>query len=214
MRGAILFDLDGTLIDSTEAILECFAKSFWQFGLKVPPKEEIVRLIGHPLDYMFSHLGVKKNVEKFVEAYKVCYREISTQKTFLLPGAAEAVKEASRFAKLAVVTTKTGLYSKVLLDRLGLLDYFEVVIGREDVTHPKPHPEPIIKALYHLHAHPKRSWMIGDTCLDMDAAKCADIGAVGVLCGYGSKEQLLRCTKHVQADAKKAVVLVRRFLEQ
>ena len=214
MRGAILFDLDGTLIDSTEAILECFARSFTQFSYKVPPSKEIVRLIGHPLDFMFAHLGVKEDVQRFVAAYKECYRQVSAQKTKLLPGAKEAVVAASAFAKLAVVTTKTGLYSKELLDHLGLLDFFEVVIGREDVINPKPHPEPVLKALHHIGVQPRRSWMIGDTCLDMDAAKRAGVGGVAVLCGYGTKEQLQRCTKHVEANAKDAVALVGRFLDR
>lgn len=214
MRGVILFDLDGTLIDSTEAILECFAKSFERFGYEVPSKEQIIRLIGHPLDFMFTHLGIKENVALFVAAYKEYYRKISRQKTKLLPGAREAVQEASRFAKLAVVTTKTGLYSKELLEHLGLLGYFEVVIGREDVIHPKPHPEPIFKALHHLQAHPQRSWMIGDTCLDMEAAKAAGVGGVAVLCGYGTKAELQRCSRHVQHNAKEAVMLVRRFLDR
>ena len=214
MKGAILFDLDGTLIDSTEAILECFARSFLRFGLEVPPKEQIVPLIGHPLDFMFAHLGIKSNVKPFVDAYKECYRKISAQKTELLPGAKEAVEEASRFAKLGVVTTKTGLYSKELLLHLNLLHYFEVVIGREDVVNPKPHPEPIFKALHIIGEVSQRSWMIGDTCLDMDAAKRAGVGAVAVLCGYGTKEQLTRCSEHIRKDAKEAVDLVRRFLDR
>jgi phosphoglycolate phosphatase len=214
VKGAILFDLDGTLIDSTEAILECFASSFHTFGLKAPPKQEILALIGHPLDFMFAHLGIEGDVQPFVDAYKRCYKKISKQKTLLLPGAKEAVEAANSFAKLAVVTTKTGLYSKELLEHLGLLHYFEVVIGREDVINPKPHPEPILKALHFIGAHPQNSWMIGDTCLDMDAAKKAGVGGVAVLCGYGSAEALRRCAQHVKRDAKEAVSLVSRFLNR
>jgi len=208
---AILFDLDGTLIDSTEAILDGFRYAYTKFSLPVPPKERILSLIGHPLDFMFAHLGVEGSVEPFVEAYKERYRVISKNKTTLLPTAKEAIMLAHSFAKLAVVTTKTGLYSRELLDHLGLLEFFEIVIGREDVIHPKPHPEPIIKVLHHLRTPKERAWMVGDTCLDMEAAKRAGIEAVGVSCGYGSKEQLGRCADHVKATPLEAIELIENF---
>ena len=144
----LLFDLDGTLIDSTEAILESFHHAFDFYNYPHPDDEAIKALIGHPLDYMFAHLGVQEEkVWDFVAVYKEHYRDISTQKTVLLPHAKEAVELAATFAKLGIVTTKTGKYSRVLMEHFGLMDKFEVLIGREHVEHPKPHAEPILKAL-------------------------------------------------------------------
>ncbi|NPA11812.1 MAG: HAD family hydrolase, partial [Epsilonproteobacteria bacterium] len=95
----VLFDLDGTLIDSTEAILEGFEVSFRSFN-KTPPKpQDVKKLIGLPLDVMFENLGAEKEkVWDYVDTYKQHYRKISKQKTVLLPYAKEAVIEASKFA--------------------------------------------------------------------------------------------------------------------
>ena len=209
----ILFDLDGTLIDSTEAILKCFDDSFRHFGLPTPPEEDIKALIGHPLEFMYAHLGVSEDkVWDFVEVYKQHYRERSRPMTKFLPFAEEAIKEAASFARLGVVTTKTGEYSEILLEHMGVMHYFEVLIGREHVTHPKPHPEPVLKALHQMRVHVSDDvWMIGDTCLDTVSAINAGISAVGVLSGYGKKEELQRCSKFLQNDALSAVILIKLF---
>jgi phosphoglycolate phosphatase len=204
----ILFDLDGTLIDSTEAILESFEMAFKSFGLKTPPQKDIKELIGHPLDYMFEHLGVSKDVVwDYVDAYKKHYRTISCQKTTLLPNALKSIELAHSFAILGIVTTKTALYSKEMLEYMGVMHYFDVLIGREDVTHPKPHPEPIQKALCML---PKVSdiYMIGDTCMDMVCAKECCVKGIGVTSGYASYEELSKCSDIVVEDTLKAVTII------
>jgi len=202
----ILFDLDGTLIDSTEAILESFAVAFKTFGQSVPDDALIKAEIGHPLDAMFSTLGVaKEEVDAYVHAYKIHYREISRAKTVLLPEAREAVELAAKNATLGVVTTKTAKYSIELLEHMGLMSYFEVLIGREDVVNPKPDPEPIQKALAKLPSDTSDIWMVGDTCMDMLAAKSANVGSVGVTCGYGTLESLAKCTDNIYQNALEAV---------
>jgi len=203
----ILFDLDGTLIDSTEAILESFHHSFDYFGLEHPSDKEITALIGHPLDVMYARLGVQKDqVEQIVQIYKQHYREISTQKTKLLDGAYDAVLEAKEFATLGIVTTKTGRYSKILMEHFGLMHYFDVLIGREDVIKPKPHKEPIVQALHKLgEPNPKDVWMIGDTHMDLLCASSAGVGSIAVLSGYESQEVLQNYTNIVLKDATEAV---------
>ena len=202
----ILFDLDGTLIDSTEAILESFSVAFKTFGQHVPDDALIKAEIGHPLDAMFSTLGVgKEEVDAYVHAYKMHYREISCAKTILLPEVREAVELAAKNAILGVVTTKTAKYSIELLEHMGLMSYFEVLIGREDVINPKPDPEPIQKALAKLPSDTDSVWMVGDTCMDMLAAKAAYIDCVAVSCGYGSLEDLRLCSDNICKNAMEAV---------
>ncbi|SFV67864.1 Phosphoglycolate phosphatase [hydrothermal vent metagenome] len=209
MNTIILFDLDGTLIDSTEAILESFDVAFHAFGKEVPPDDKIKAQIGHPLDWMFLKLGVAdEEIWDYVAAYKKHYRKISKAKTVLLPDAKAAVEAAAEFAVLGVVTTKTAEYSVELLEHMGLMSYFEVLIGREQVEHPKPHPEPIYKALSELPAVSGETWMIGDTCMDMLAARSADIKGIAVSCGYAAREQLAECSAQICASALEAVTFI------
>ena len=205
----ILFDLDGTLIDSTEAILESFAVTYRHFGEEAPADTLITSQIGHPLDWMFLKLGVaEEKIWEYVAAYKQHYRKISKAKTVLLPLAKEAVQKASEFAILGVVTTKTAEYSIELLEHMGLMDYFDVLIGRENVEHPKPHPEPVYKALERLPHVEGSIWMVGDTCMDMLSAASAKINGVAVYCGYGTTGQLSECSEVLCADAYEAVTFI------
>ncbi len=210
-RMTILFDLDGTLIDSTEAILESFHNSFDIHKHPHPSDEAIKALIGHPLDVMFFDLGIEKEqVWDFVTTYKEHYRIISTQKTVLLDYAIEAIEEARKIARLGVVTTKTGQYSRELLEHFGVMDAFEVLIGREHVENPKPHAEPIDKAISIMKSNKDESWMIGDTRLDIASAQNAGIKSVAVTSGYDKREQLLTLTDIIEKNALEAVRYIAR----
>jgi phosphoglycolate phosphatase len=210
----ILFDLDGTLIDSTDAIVESFYYAFDDQNFEFKGEaQDIINLIGYPLDYKFSQLGVDENrVWDFVDSYKENYRKISENKTVLLENAKESVELAASFARLAVVTTKTTKYTIPLLKKLQLFDYFETIIGRQEVENPKPHPEPIYKALENLNLKPSKNiFMIGDTKLDLIAANKANISAFGVLCGYGKKVELLSYTDEIYEDALSAVKKIKNI---
>jgi len=214
MKQIILFDLDGTLINSTEAILESFYYSFDKnkdLFVFDQDNEAIKQYIGYTLEDMFGALGVPTiHIDKFVASYKEHYRKISNEKTILLPDAKEAIKLASSFATLGIVTTKTTQYSKILLEHMGILSYFDTIIGRQDVTHPKPHPEPILKALDTLKVTPSKDiFMIGDTPLDLICAKDAGISSVGVLCGYGTQEQMCKYDTKIVTNSFEAVKYIK-----
>ena len=203
----ILFDLDGTLIDSTEAILDSFKKSYESLNLPYPGDDIVKEQVGHPLPDMFASLGLNQDlIDLAVKRYKENYRRVHTTKTVLIDGAKEAVERAYSFAKLAVVTTKTGKYSIELLQHFGLLKYFEVVIGSEDVKYHKPHPEPIITALKKMNTTPSESvYMIGDTCMDMESAKSANIKSIAVEFIYEDIDRLKECSTIVYKNVKEAV---------
>lgn len=204
----ILFDLDGTLIDSTEAILESFGVAFKTYGKKIPKDDDIKSQIGYPLDIMFTNLGVPSAyVDDYVHSYKMHYRKISCLKTVLLPDAREAIEIARNYATLGVVTTKTAKYSKELLEFFGVMEYFDVLIGRENVENPKPDPEPIFKALEKLEKD-NDCWMIGDTPMDIESASRAGISSVAVTCGYGTKKSLKKLTSNIEKNALDAVKFI------
>jgi phosphoglycolate phosphatase len=205
--------MDGTLIDSTEAILESFDYAFRKGGQTPPPAESILKLIGLPLDEMFIKLGVERELaQRFVEWYKEHYLKVHLDKTFLLPGAKEAVLEAKEFGPIGVVTTKTSKYTKLLLEKFGILELFGAVIGREDVEHLKPHPEPVLKAMELLNSSPTSTFMIGDTCLDMESAKRAGAIGIGVKTGYWDLEQLKECSPYLVPSVLEGVRLLPSLL--
>lgn len=213
----ILFDMDGTLIESTGAIVESFLFAFEDQGIAFTKKEQdIIDLIGYPLEYKFEKLGVEKSkVWDFVDSYKKNYRQIAKQRTSMLPNAIEAIKVAKSFATLGIVTTKTTLYTVELLEKLQLDHYFDTVIGRQDVENPKPHPEPIFKACENLKITPSKDvFIIGDTKLDLIAANSANISSVAVLCGYGKKEELATYTLNVCSDSLEAVNLIKSLISK
>jgi len=208
----ILFDLDGTLIDSTDAIVGTFHHSFEVHGFTKPDDEEIKALIGYPLHIMYKELGVSEDdIWDFVHTYKEEYRKISTIKTKLLASAVEAVEEASKFAKLGIVTTKTGKYSKILMQHFDLMKYFDVLVGFEDVDNPKPHQEPILKALESFDKNCEEIWMIGDTKLDIICANNAGVKSAAVLSGYGKKEELEAFTNNIFNDVLEVIYHINEY---
>lgn len=214
MKTVILFDLDGTVIDSTEAILDGFRVAFETFGGEVPSDEMIEKEIGYPLENMFLTLGVEKDkVDAHVHAYKMHYRVISCDKTVLLEGAREAIIEASKFATLGVVTTKTGEYSSILLEHMELMKYFDVLIGREHVENPKPDKEPILKALAMLKHDKSKTWMIGDTCMDIDSASNAGVNSIAVTSGYATRSILEECTSIICKNIEEAIEIIKKIDE-
>ncbi len=205
----ILFDLDGTLIDSTDAILSTFNHSFKELNFDFRGNDEDIKsLIGYPLDIMYAKLGVEESkVWDFVDAYKNRYRIISKEQTTLLENAYEAVELASKIARVSVVTTKTRAYTMPLLEHFNIAQFFEIVTGRENVQNPKPHPEPILTTLEQMNYDKKLHdvWMIGDTKLDLIAANDANINSIGLLCGYGEEEELRKYTNFIETTALDAI---------
>jgi phosphoglycolate phosphatase len=91
------------------------------------------------------------------------------------------------------------------------MKYFEVLIGREDVTHPKPHEEPILLALEKMCVETKHNvWMIGDTFMDLESASNAEIAGIGVLSGYGEEKELRKYTQLIFQDTYEAVKWIKQ----
>ncbi|MCI5968229.1 HAD family hydrolase [Helicobacter sp.] len=210
----ILFDLDGTLIDSTEAIYDSFCVTFKHFNQTIPTFESVKSKIGHTLDTMFHTLGVKENeIPHYASIYKEHYRKICSAKTTLLPNAKEAILQAHSFAQLGVVTTKTGQYSKILLDNMEVGNYFTCIIGRENVKNAKPSAEPILKALESFPPLSKdKIYMIGDTPLDIEAAKNAGVQSIALTSGYAKLEVLKQHTQNIKNNALEAVLAIKSQL--
>ena len=215
----ILFDLDGTLIDSTPAIYFSFSQAYKEHRLQPPSLESVKQSIGHTLEDMFLAQGVPKDkVSEFIKSYRLAYRAQMEAGTTLLPNAKEAIILGYEFAHLGIVTTKRGDFSAKLLESFGVLHYFSVIVGIENVSNPKPHSEPIICALDSIREMRKcdiamsSCFMVGDTILDLQAAKNAGITGVGVLCGYGDSKSLQQHTQNIHQDALAATKHIQAIL--
>lgn len=206
----ILFDLDGTLIDSTVAILSSFDYAFKMKAKVMPSHESIKALIGFTLEDIFLSLGIEESeLSSYISFYKESYQKIYLNESTLLAGVNEALELAFDFADLAVVTTKTSQFSRILLEHLGVVRYFKAIVGREDVLYPKPSAEPLLKALNILNKNKNNTFMVGDTHLDLEAALAAEIFPIALTCGYESEQSLKNRTSYVFASALEAVKCIK-----
>lgn len=190
MITAVTYDLDGTLIDSTDAIVHCFMKACDDLGLTRPAREDVVRTIGHILEDQFRLL-TEGNPEVCAERYRAHYREACRPMTTLLPGAREALERARAAGlRIGFASSKRRTFSEMILEHLGVLDFFEVRLGPEDVTHPKPHPEAVLKALAGFGAAADEMFFVGDTHFDVTAAANAGVRCLCVTTGYNTRAEL------------------------
>jgi HAD superfamily hydrolase (TIGR01509 family) len=205
---AVLFDLDGTLIDSSRAICKSFNRALTNHGLTPLPAETIRHGIGRPLKELFSEEGKGVPVESLVAEYKRSFSELAPGQSRLLPGAVELLEPLSNSKMLGIVTSRSSEGSARLLGEFGLLDYFSALVGVEDTPNGKPDPAPVFLALEKLGVQPSCSVFVGDTAFDMEAGKRAGTLTIGITTGAHSKEELLEAG----ADIIVADLLSLRFL--
>lgn len=192
-----MFDLDGTLVDSPRAIVEAFAVAFEAMGAGPRDPADVRATIGLPLEQAFGKLlGVPQDdprVAEGVARYQEAFRTVilPRARSLVFPGVAEGLDELRRRGVvLTVATSKFHASADALLTAAGLRDLFTVLIGADDVTHPKPHPEPGLLILERLGARPEHAVMVGDTTHDLRMAEAAGIASVAVTYGVHSRAEL------------------------
>ncbi|MCL4694674.1 MAG: HAD family hydrolase [Candidatus Hydrogenedentes bacterium] len=190
MITAVCFDLDGTLIDSTEAIVESFYHTFDTFNEPRPPRDAIVNSIGYVLEEQFALLSTHDPVE-CTKVYRAYYETICCPKTTLMPGTRECLQALHDAGlEIAFATSKRRKYSEMILEHLGVLDFFSVRLGPDDVSKPKPDPEVVLKACEMLHVTPQQLLFVGDMHFDVLAAREAGVRCLCVTTGYATREEL------------------------
>lgn len=190
---AVLFDLDGTLLDTRDMILESFKYAHTKVlgANPPPPEEELLSLIGIPLKTQMELIAPSKSEELFL-AYQEKNKQICESMLGGFAGTEAALERLLESGlRLAVITSKRhdpavqGLVSK------GLDGYFEFVIGADDVAEHKPKPGPLLVACERMGLAAEDCAYVGDSPYDMQAARSARMQAVGVLWGMFSKQVLL-----------------------
>jgi pyrophosphatase PpaX len=190
----ILFDLDGTIVDSREAYLEAARTAFEALG-QAPPENRNALEIPRRLEQNLPIDGiVKSDVRKFLNFYLECYYKVTKIKTKPVPNVQSTLKILSRKAKLALITMRFVPKTAVLEDltKFGLAEYFTYIVTALDTHKPKPSPEALIKTVKALDVNMCDCVIVGDSIIDMRAGKAAGAMTVAVLSGLFSREALSR----------------------
>ena len=188
---AVLFDLDGTLVDTVPLIVKTYRQVFRD--LKIPwGDDDVVGHIGLPLVDIAGNFGVDDR-DRFVELYQHYYKIEHDNSTKVFPGTLEMLSHLREMGiKLGLVTSKgkpvtTRTLAFTKLDRL-----LDTIVTAHDVANPKPHPEAMEKALTALAAQPERTIMVGDSRFDILAGKGSGTRTLAVTWGLESREALTK----------------------
>lgn len=181
----VLFDLDGTLIDSVRLILDSYHHTLQVHGLPPRSDDEWLAGLGTPLRVQFRDWS---NDPERIEAMIATYREYNLahhdQRIAAYPGVVEMVTTVRQAGfQTGLVTSKNRAGAERGLRVVGLEGTMEVIVGADDVERPKPHPEPVHKALDHLGGTPGQAVFVGDSLHDMHSGRAAGAATAAVLWG-------------------------------
>lgn len=185
----ILFDLDGTLIDTNTLITASFSHTFQQFGLAFT-EEELLQFNGPTLIDTFSTY-LPERVDEMITTYRK--HNMDNHDTFvrIFPHVKSTMEKLQAAGiQIAVVTSKTRKVAQHGLEFTQLDPYVEYLVGLDDVTYAKPNPESVIKAMELLGADTETTLMVGDNYHDIEAGHSAEIRTAGVEWSHKGKEFL------------------------
>lgn len=190
---AVLFDFDGTLADSYPAITASVNHVRAGYGLPPLSEPEVRRNVGRAAGYLLEHTVPAGTLEANLAAYRSHHPSVLRSGTRLLPGAAEALKALhERGLLLGVCSNKPVVFTRQLVAYLGIASYLNVVLGPEDVPHPKPAPDMLRAALTRLNIGAEQALYIGDMTVDIQTARAAGVSVWVVPTGSDEIETLRR----------------------
>ena len=203
----VLFDLDGTLIDSIGLILKSAQFAFAKCGIECPTESEWLSGVGRPLPVMFRHFAGEPQVDALI----VAYREFQMANHDLLVQVYDGVPEmlgrlSADGHPLAIVTSKTNALALRGLAHTGIDHFFQTIVGMDSCTRHKPDPEPVMIALDRLGVPPGGAWFVGDSVHDMESGNAAGVATVGALWGPFTAEDLAPSMPRHLADLPDDVV--------
>jgi pyrophosphatase PpaX len=188
----VLFDLDGTLIDSIRLILDSYHHTLTQHNLPARTDEDWLKGVGTPLAVQFSEWRKSPEV---LEALIATYREYNLKHhdsmVTVYPGVLEAVRAIKAAGiQTGLVTSKNRLGALRGLKLVGLEALMDVLVCADEVTNPKPHPEPVEKAVALLGADPASTVYVGDSIHDMHSGRAAGVKTAAALWGPFGRDHL------------------------
>jgi len=206
-RSVIVFDLDGTLVDSIPDILTSFIAAFGLVGLAAPPLESARARVGAPLEEMYAAFAPPERVVELAAAYRVHYPQHYRDNSRPFPGVPALLAElAARGFGRAVATTKRTKMARSFVEHMGLSRSLDHVQGTDDFPH-KPAPDVIFRALAALGG--AGAWMVGDSPSDITAGRAAGLKTYAVTWGaYGADDLAAAGPDALEPDLDRLVDLV------
>jgi phosphoglycolate phosphatase len=190
---AVVFDLDGVLVDSRAAVAGCINYALRTHGLAEHPQDRLHRFIGPPLAIAFSELTDNPPESTIVAAcvasFRDRYADASLHETLVVPGIADALMDLAADHRLAVATSKPRAFAEPLLQVLGLHRSFDVIAAPDLKVQTEAKAMTIGEALDAL--RPARAVMVGDRSFDIAGARAHGLPAIGVSWGIGSRDELV-----------------------
>jgi phosphoglycolate phosphatase len=190
MKPVLIFDLDGTLVDSKKDLTASVNYVRQRFDLPDLTETEIARFIGDGalmlIRRALANRASENNVQSGLQLFLSYYRAHMLDRTVLYPGVRETL-DRLRDCKLAVLTNKPIHFSCAMLDGLGIYRLFAAVYGGNSFDHKKPDPVGIFQILFDTKGQREKTWMIGDSAVDVLTGRNADVTTCGVTYGYATE---------------------------
>jgi pyrophosphatase PpaX len=207
MPPALLFDLDGTLVDSIDLILQSSRYAFEGFAGRAPTDDEWRAGIGRPLVTMFrQYVQDDAEVERLVARYRTFQLENHDRLLHAYDGVVATLRALHQSGHpMALVTSKADWLARRALEHVGIADLFPVLVGCDSCTNHKPHPEPVERALALLGVEPADALFVGDSSHDVESGRAAGVYTVGVTWGAFAREELVAAGAHVVIDQVEAL---------
>ncbi|CAN5438091.1 HAD family hydrolase [soil metagenome] len=195
MPGSILFDLDGTLTDAKPGITGCIRHSLRALGVDPPSPDELAWCLGPPLHHAFPKLlGTEDpaTVQRAMELYRERFTEVGLYENAVYEGIPETLTQLRAMGyRLFVATSKPHVYARRILDHFEIAEPFKGIYGSELDGTRCGKADLIAHILATESLDPSETIMVGDRKHDMIGATACGIRGIGVLYGYGSREELL-----------------------
>lgn len=192
MKKAILFDLDGTLTDSGEGIMNCAKLALQHYNLPIPSEAELRTFVGPPLHESFIRFGVPaEEADNAIKIYRSRYIPIGKFENHPYEGIREVLEKLKAAGHtLYVATSKPEAMSKEILEHFDLAKYFDIIAGAS-FDRSRSSKEDVIAYLLNQCGGYDQKIMVGDTAFDVIGAKAHSIPTVGVAWGYGKVEDMI-----------------------
>lgn len=188
----ILFDLDGTLTDSAEGIINCCSLALEHFGIPVPDRKTMQVFVGPPLHDTFAKFGVPEDkVDEAVAVFRSRYFTVGKFENAPYPGILELLQTLKAHGhKLLIATSKPETLALEITKKFGLFDYFDMICGAT-LDRSRVNKDDVIAYLLAQNGSGRNMVMVGDTAFDVTGAATHNIPTIGVSWGYGSEKEML-----------------------